>query len=443
MGNLPKLAIVGRPNVGKSALFNRLCQRRISIVDEAEGVTRDRLYAVADCFGKPYELIDTGGIDPRSKVPFGEEIRRQAQIAIEEADALILVVDGAVGLTELDREVAQILRRKNKPVTLAVNKVDDHAQMDRCLDFHSLGFSHLFGISASHGLNVADLLVTALRDVDWNKGGKEEEACVKVAVVGRTNVGKSTLVNYLLDEDRCVVSPIPGTTRDSVDIDLDVEGVRYRLIDTAGIRRKKAEQDVVDKFAAIRTEWAIDRADVCLLMLSSAEGMTGQEKRIANQIEAAGKGCILLFNKWDLVKGFRMEHCLKACRDEVPFLEHCPALFISAKEGRNIEKIFPEIDRVADEAKRRITTGELNRFLEKAIQAYHPPMLQGKRLRVYYGSQVAVSPPRFVLFVNRPELMVDSYLKYLINSFRKEFSFAGIPLTFSLRGKIDRHKIET
>nr|NGX46740.1 GTPase Der [Chlamydiota bacterium] len=300
--NLPKLAIVGRPNVGKSALFNRLCKQRISIVDEAEGITRDRLYAKADFFGHPYEVIDTGGIDPKSNIPFNEAILRQAEIAIEEADALVLVVDGKVGLTELDGLVARILQRKNKPVTLAINKIDNLEQMDRIHEFHSLGIPEMEGVSAVHGLRVAELLETAFRDTKWEEEVEIDDGALKVAIVGRPNVGKSTLVNHLLDEERCLVSPIAGTTRDSIDIDIEIEGKKYRLIDTAGIRRKKAEHEVVDKFAAIRTQRAIERANLCLLLLDAEEGITTQEKRIAKEIESLGKGCILLFNKWDLVK---------------------------------------------------------------------------------------------------------------------------------------------
>jgi len=432
---IPKLAIVGRPNVGKSALFNRLCKKRISIVDEAEGITRDRLYAKADFFGRPFELIDTGGMDLKSDVPFNEAIFRQAEIAIEEADVLVLVVDGQVGRTHLDEQVARILKRVDKPITVAVNKVDNLDQLDRIHDFYSLGISHMEGVSAVHGLRVAELLETAFRDTIWEEEVEIDDGALKVAIVGRPNVGKSTLVNHLLDEDRCLVSPIAGTTRDSVDIDIEVEGKNYRLIDTAGIRRKGAEHEVVDKFAAIRTERALERCDLCLLIIDATEGLTTQEKRIASEIESLGKGCILLFNKWDLIKGFRMEHCLKAIRDEIPFLGHCPALFISAKTGRNLEKIYDQINEVAAQACHRIGTGELNRFVERAMQSYHPPMLRGKRLRVYYIAQVGIEPPHFALFVNRTDLMVETYKKYLINTFRKTFAFTGVPITFSLRGK--------
>lgn len=442
MTRYPTVAIVGRPNVGKSALFNRLCKQRISIVDEAEGVTRDRLYAKADYFGHPFELIDTGGIDPGSDIPYNELIRRQAEIAIEEADRLIFVVDGQVGPTDVDLQVAQILHRQQKPVVLAVNKVDAIDQVGRIYPFQRLGFSQIVGVSASHGLQVAELLESTFQTWDWNEEEAEEESPLKVAIIGRPNVGKSTLVNYLLDDERVLVSPIPGTTRDSVDIDIEVHGKAFRLIDTAGIRRKRAEHEAVDKFAAIRTERAMERADLCVLMLNAQEGMTTQEKRIASELEELGKGCLLVFNKWDLVQGFRMEHCIEAIQQEVPFLAHCPSVFISAKTGRNVEKIFPYVQKVYDHAAHRVPTGELNRFLEKALQTYHPPMLGGKRLRIYYVAQVGVLPPKFVFFVNRPELMVDSYKKYLVNAFRKSFPFAGVPLQFSCRGKIDRHDVD-
>ena len=257
----------------------------------------------------------------------------------------------------------------------------------------------------------------------------------RIAIIGRPNVGKSSLINYFLEEDRCIVSPIAGTTRDSIDITFTQNDQVFTLIDTAGIRRKHAEHEVVDKFAALRTKDAIDRSDVCILMLDSEKGMTTQEKRIASQIESEGKGCILLFNKWDLVKGFRMEHCMRDVEEDAIFLKHCPKLFISAKFGRNVEKIFPLVKEVHENAKKRIATPELNNFVEAAMQRTHPPMLRGKRLRVYYMAQVDVQPPRFILFVNHTDLVVDSYKRYLYNQFREKYQFTGVPLTFHLRGK--------
>lgn len=430
----PKIALVGRPNVGKSALFNRICKKKISIVDDVEGVTRDRLYAQTDFFGKPIEIIDTGGIGPGSDILFQEEVTRQTEIAIEEADSLIMVVDGTFGVTTWDEHVARLLLRQDKPLCLAVNKMDDFARREMIHEFYSLGITNVVAVSAEQGFQIAELLEKALEGISIPEE-EEEEAGLKVAIIGRPNVGKSTLLNHLLKEQRSVVSPIAGTTRDSIDAVLDVNGTRITLIDTAGIRRKKAEHEVVDKFAAIRTERAIERADICILMLDAEEGMTMQDKRIAAQIEEQGKGCILLFNKWDLVKGFRMEHCLKSLHIELPFLQYCPTLFISAQTGRNVNIIFTKIQEVAEQLDRRITTGQLNKFLEKAMQKVHPPMLQGKRLRVYYMAQVDVHPPRFVLFVNIPDLMVESYKQYLINQFREVYGYAGVPIVFALKGK--------
>ena len=435
-----KLAIVGRPNVGKSALFNRLCGKRIAIVDEAEGITRDRLYADAEFFHKVFQVIDTGGIDPRSDVPYQEEIRRQAEIAMEEADIIVMVVDGVVGPTALDEEVARILQRKEKRLCLAVNKIDDRSKENLIHEFYGLGISSIIGVSAVQGFQIAELLEEALRGVVWPENNEEASDTIKVAIVGRPNVGKSTLLNTLLGEPRCVVSPQAGTTRDSIDVEINVDGQKYTLIDTAGIRRKKSEHEVVDKFAAIRTERALERADVCLLVLDGEDGLTAQEKRIAQRIEELGKGCIILMNKWDLIKGYRMEHCLKSMHEQASFLAFCPTLFISASTGRNLDKLFSHIQEVHAGLHTRISTGQLNRFIEKTVQKYHPPMLQGKRLRILYMAQVDVAPPQFVLFVNKAELMTDTYKKYMINQLREAYGFTGVPLVFNLKGRQDKEE---
>ncbi len=441
MSHLPKLAIVGRPNVGKSALFNRICKQKIAIVDEAEGVTRDRLYAESELFGLHFQVIDTGGINARSKVPFNEEIKRQAEIAIEEADTIIQVVDAQVGITDLDKEVAKILLRTQKPVCLAVNKIDNMNQTSLLHQFYSLGIQRIIPVSAAQGWHIAELLEAAFEK--FTPPTEEEEQLnetIKIAIVGRANVGKSSLVNYLLDEERCIVSPIPGTTRDSVDISFTLDGQLYTLIDTAGIRRKHAEHEVVDKFAAIRTERAIERADLCILMLDVQEGMTAQDKKIANRIEEAGKGCVILFNKWDLIKGFRMEHCLKSIEEEVSFLKHCPKIFTSATTGRNVDKIFPIVQEVYHNSLKRITTHQLNKFIGLALQKNHPPMIMGKRLRIYYMAQVDVQPPKFILFVNYPNLMIETYKKYLYNQFRETYAFTGVPINIYLKGKEKKEK---
>lgn len=433
----PKIALVGRPNVGKSALFNRICQKRISIVDEQEGITRDRLYAEAEVFGRNFTLIDTGGIDTSEKMPFNQEIRRQAQIAITEADVVILVVDGQVGPHPLDEEVAKILLHSKKPVVVAVNKIDQSSEEVKIHGFHSLAVRDLIAVSAVQGFQIAELLERAISYVpeEVEEVVAEPVSGIRVAIVGRPNVGKSTLLNHLLHEERSIVSPIAGTTRDAIDVTVNFGGQDYLLIDTAGIRRKKSEKEVVDKFAAIRTEEAIDRADVCLLVLDSFEGFTTQEKRIASDIEAKGKSCILVFNKWDLMKNFRMEHALRGVREEIPFLNHCPTLFISAVKERNLDKIFPLVKEVYEQRKMRITTGGLNKFIEGCLQKYHPPLIIGKRLRIYYMTQVETNPPKFVLFVNNPTLMTESYKKYLINNFREVYQFSGCPLVLELRGK--------
>lgn len=431
----PKLAIVGRPNVGKSALFNKLAGQRISIVDEAEGITRDRIYAKGDFFGKPFELIDTAGLDYRSDAPFNELMLQQTEIAIEEADTLVLVVDGTVGVHPMDLEVAKVLLRTKKPVCLAINKIDHPSKGDRLHEFYELGISRMLPISCIHAYHMAELLEMAFESFNFEGIESAPKEGVHVAIVGRPNVGKSTLVNHLLDEQRCIVSPIAGTTRDAIDVKVEAFGKKYTFIDTAGIRRKAGEKEVVDKFAYMRTEAAIERADVCVLMIDAETGLSSQDKRIAQMIEEEGKTCVIVLNKWDKVKGYRMEHCLKALQLDATFLAHCPTVFMSALEGRNVDKLFSLIEKAYAATTQRITTGQLNKFIEKTLQKYHPPMIQGKRLRIYYMAQIGISPPRFVVFVNKSELMAASYKKYLINSFRETFNFAGCPLEFILRGK--------
>ncbi len=387
-------------------------------------------------------MIDTGGINARSKALFNDQIKQQAEIAIEEADTIVMVVDGHAGITDLDQEVAQILHRTKKPVTLAVNKIDNLEQQHLIYQFQSLGIKKIVAVSAAQSWHIAELLEAAFQDLSQEKESDPHGEAISICIVGRPNVGKSSLINYLLDEERCIVSPIPGTTRDSIDIPFMHGDDRYVLIDTAGIRRKHAEHEVVDKFASIRTKRAIERADICLLMLDSQQGMTVQEKKIANMIEEAGKGCLILFNKWDLVKGFRMEHCLQSIEEDVEFLKHCPKIFISAKTGRNVDKIFPVIKQIDEDSRKRISTPQLNKFIENCLQKNHPPMLTGKRLRIYYMAQVQEQPPRFILFVNNPALMTETYKKYLYNQFRETYGFVGVPLLFHLKGKPKKTKQE-
>ena len=434
----PKIAIVGRPNVGKSAFFNRIAGKRIAVVHEEEGVTRDRLYARCECFGKYFDLIDTGGMNFDGALAFEEEVRIQAALAADEADVILFVVDGVSGLTPQDEEVWKLLREQKKPILVAVNKIDSAERENLIHDFHQFGEPH--PVSAAQGYKVAELLEKAL-DLCPQVLEEEVSDSIKVALIGRPNVGKSTLLNQLLSDERSIVSDIAGTTRDSIDAHLQIDGQNYTLIDTAGIKRKPKEASAVEKFAAMRTQTAIERADICVLLLDSNEGLSVQDKRIANQIEEAGKGCILLFNKWDQIKGYRMEHCKQLICQENTFLAHCPILFASALTGRNTDKLFSLVKTTSEHLKQRITTGQLNKFVERALQAYSPPMIQGKRLRIYYLTQVKTNPPHFILFVNHTKLMLDTYQKYLVNAFRKAFTFSGCPLKFNLRQRSQREDI--
>lgn len=398
-------------------------------------MTRDRIHAQSDHFGQPFIAIDAGGIATGVRSEMQDAIAVQTQRAIDEADILVMVVDAQVGVTTSDERVAEILRKAKKPLLLAVNKVDDRSQLDALHAFRSLGIPCMVGVSALHNFQVVELLHEALERGEKRSALLEEGPSVRVAIVGRANVGKSTLVNALLKEERCTVSALPGTTRDSIDTHIKVGDDSFILMDTAGLRRKKSEKESVEKFAAIRTEEAIERADICVLVVDGVRGLTSFEKRIAEHLEQKGKGCVLVFNKWDLVKGVRTEHCEKSLSFDVPFLEYCPKLFLSGLTGRSLEKVFPAIKQVHAALQKRITTGQLNRFLEKAMQTYSPPMISGKRFRIYYLSQIDIAPPRFVLFVNNATLMPEAYRKYLIHQFRNAYGFEGVPLQFFLRSK--------
>lgn len=430
-----KIAIVGRPNVGKSALFNCICGKRLAIVDECEGITRDRLYAESEFFSKPFTIIDTGGMDPLSSDFMHSAILEQSEEAIKEADSLIMVVDAVIGVTELDQKLARKLHAVGKPITLAVNKIDNREQEALLHQFYSLGIKNIIGVSATHGYQIAELISIALQKESFEDAENNNNNNIQVAVVGRTNVGKSTLINSILDKRRCVVSEEAGTTRDSVDVPITIDSQDYTLVDTAGIRRRTSEKATVEKFAYLRTWNAIHRADVCLLMLDVQDGITTQEKRILQQIEKAGKPCIVLVNKWDLVHGFRMEHSLRAIREASACLAHSPIIFISAKTKRNLDKIFPEVLKTYVSSKKKITTHQLNSFVEQTMKNYPPPVMGGKRLRVYYTTQTSTEPPSFVLFVNNPNLMQNTYKKYLINQLRTAYSYSGTPIELQLRGK--------
>jgi GTPase len=441
-----KIAIVGRPNVGKSSLFNRLIGKRRAIVDAYEGTTRDRLAGSFDFFGTNIELIDTGGIFPSEKDPFAKEIEAQARLALAEADGIILVVDGQVGALDTDLRLGRQILRMQRPTVLAINKCDGAQAKVEKHSFYGLGIEQMLGISALHGNQVAELfelLIDEISKAQINLPKVQEDANSNrpiVALLGLPNVGKSTLMNELAHEERCAVSEVAGTTRDAVDVECTFEEKSYLLIDTAGVRKKAREKFAVDKFAAIRTGRTIERADICCLLVDATKGLGTQEKKLLRRIEKEGKSAILLLNKWDLMSGVQMEHALRELKEKLPSLAHTPTLCISAKEGRNVTKIFSLIDSTLEEREKRITTGELNRFLERAVQRHHPVMVDGRRLRIYYMTQASSAPPTFVLFVNNASLMLPSYERYLMGQFREAFGFKGSPLRFVLKGKTQQPK---
>lgn len=434
--SIKTIALVGRPNVGKSSLFNRLASRRLAITDRAEGTTRDRLFTEIELFGRRVELIDTGGIAARgSEDPFAAEIEEAALAAIDEADGLVLVVDGETGPLKEDLALARRLQKMNKPLALAVNKIDAKSKEPLIHAFYRLDIDLMEGVSALHSRGIADLLEDLLKIIPEGTAKKTPEISSTTAIIGSPNVGKSTLINTLLNQKRCAVSPIAGTTRDSVDLDITFNEKSYHLIDTAGVRRKTSEKIVVDKFAAIRTERAISRSDLCLVVVDALRGLCAQEKKLLTHIEKEGKSCIILLNKWDQIHGERQEHALRALKESTPSIEHCPIIVISALTGRGTEKIFPAIDAALESRQQRVTTGELNRFFESALSRNAPAMIQGKRLRIYYATQVSSSPPTFTLFVNYPKLLMHSYKRYLTHQLREAFDFSGSPIRIFLKGK--------
>lgn len=430
------IALVGRPNVGKSSLFNRLSGRRLAITDSEEGTTRDRLFCRIDLFGTAIDLIDTGGIAPYgSDDPFADEIEAAALAAIEEADGLVLVVDAETGPLKEDLALARRLKKLGKPLALAVNKIDEKNKEHLIHAFHRLGIEMMGGVSALHGRGADDLLEHLIKILPEKAEVARSQATHAISIIGTPNVGKSTLINTLSQSKRCAVSPLAGTTRDSVDLDITFDGTCYRFIDTAGIRKKGSEKAVVDKFAAIRTERAIHRSDICCVMIDATRGLCVQEKKIFSQIEQAGKSCILLLNKWDLVHAERQEHRIRELKESAPGLEHCPIVVLSALTGKGTAKLFPIIDAALEACSKRITTGELNRFFEEAMALNPPAMIQGKRLRIYYATQVSSAPPSFTLFINYPKLLMPSYKRYLTKQLRERFSFAGAPIRIFLKGK--------
>lgn len=432
----PLVAIVGRPNVGKSTLFNKIAGRKISITENRPGVTRDRLYADAVWRGKKFTVVDTGGIELNSEDTMWSEILRQADVAIEMAQVILLVVDGREELTSSDYDVAHKLRRSKKPVILVVNKIDTFSQ-DKLFEYYALGLGEPYAVSAEHSQGIGDVLDAA---VEQFEGGDEEEADrLKIAVVGKPNAGKSSLVNRLLGFERTIVTDIAGTTRDAIDTPFELDGQKYTLIDTAGIRRKRSVSDDVEYYSVLRAFEAVRRADVCLLVVDAAEGLTEQDVKIVGYVHEQGKPSVLVMNKWDLIEKDtgtinKFEEKLKA---DLKFMDYYRSVYISAKTGRRAEKVLQIAREVYANANRRIPTGTLNDLILGAVRTNEPASVNGRRLKIYYCSQPSVCPPTFVLFVNDENLMHFSYKRYLENVIRGAFDFSGTPVRIFLRPRGD------
>ena len=431
----PIVAIVGRPNVGKSTLFNRLAGRRIAIVEGTPGVTRDRIYADADWLRHEFQIIDTGGIEPDSEDQILAQMRRQAELAIEMSDVIIFMVDGKNGLADADREVAGMLRKSGKPVVLAVNKIDNIHEAANAYEFYNLGMGEPFAISSSQGLNLGDMLDELVSHFPEYDSTTEEKETIEVALVGKPNVGKSSLANRLLGEDRSIVTNIPGTTRDSIDSYLETEEGKFILVDTAGLRRKAKVKEEIEYYSNLRTMTAIERADVVVLIIDAEEGASEQDERIIGYAHEMRKRILLIVNKWDLIEkdNKTMDTYTNELRSRFHFLSYAPMLFISAQTGLRAHKVLKAVADVYENYSKRISTGILNDVLSKALLMKEPPMVSNRRLRVYYATQTGVRPPTFIFFVNDSALMHFSYLRYLENQLRKSFDFEGTGIKIELR----------
>ena len=432
----PIVAIVGRPNVGKSTLFNQIGKKRVSIVDDMPGVTRDRIYMDAVWLEHEFTLIDTGGIEIEEGDKILSEIRTQASIAIDEADVIVFVVDGRSGLTSSDEDVAKILRSSTKPIIVAVNKIDSIQLDANTYEFYNLGLGTPIGISASNALNLGDLLDEVVKNFPKNETEVRDEDEIRIAVIGRPNVGKSSLVNKLLGEERVIVSDIPGTTRDAIDTHFLNGDTKFTLIDTAGMRRKSKIDEAVEHYSVMRSLRAIDRADVVLMLIEAPVGITEQDKKIAGYAHDSGKGCVLVVNKWDI---FPDKHDRSTnrftdeLRDEIGFLQYAPVVYISALTGQRVDRVIELVKFVAEQQSMRIQTSVLNELIRDAVAVNPPPTKKGKQLKILFVTQADICPPRFIIFVNNPELMHFSYLRFLENRLRESFGFEGTPLKFVIR----------
>ncbi len=439
----PVVAIVGRPNVGKSTLFNKIVGRRVSIVEDTPGVTRDRIYAEAEWCGTHFAVIDTGGIEPRNEEVIPRQMRAQAEMAMDMADTVLFMVDGKDGLTNSDHEVAELLRRRASKVVLAVNKIDGQNLPDDFYDFYELGLGEPIPISAANMLNLGDLLDRIAENFPPGAGEEEEEA-IKIAVIGKPNVGKSSLINKLLGEDRLIVSDIAGTTRDSIDTPFTRDGEKFVLIDTAGIRRKSKIYEDIERYSVVRAIAAIERSDVCLMMIDASQGVSEQDKRIAGLAHEAGKGIVLVVNKWDLIA--KETNTMKKFRDELAsqlvFMSYAPSIFISVETGQRVRDVIDIAKIAAENNAMRVPTGKLNSLIADAVMMKAPPADKGKRLKIYYAAQIGIKPPLFSFQINSRDLMHFSYSRYLENKIRESFGFSGTSIKFVFREKGEKDDVQ-
>ena len=440
----PTVAIIGRPNVGKSTFFNYIVGSRISIVEDTPGVTRDRIYAETNWRGRTFTVVDTAGIEPKSEDIIISQMREQAQIAIEIADVIVFLTDIKQGVTATDEEIAVMLRKSKKPVILVCNKADNMSRdKNDIYEFYNLGMGDVYPVSAANALGIGDVL-DAICEKLPEKSNDEDDERIKVAVIGKPNVGKSSLINKILGENRTIVSSIAGTTRDAIDTEYENNHGKYVLIDTAGIRRKSKVTESIEKFSIMRTLLAIERADVCLMMIDATEGVTDQDAKIAGEAHEAGKGIIIVVNKWDEYEKETgtLEKYKKDIYARLSYLSYAPIIFISAKTGQRVEKLFDLINLVNEQNSMRVTTSALNQVINEAIALVQPPTDKGKRLKILYGTQVSTKPPTFVIFVNNKELFHFSYERYIVNQIRREFGLDGTPVRIIAREKHEKGEVD-
>ena len=437
----PIVAIVGRPNVGKSTLFNYIVGKRISIVEDTPGVTRDRVYAEGNWRGRSFTLVDTGGIEPESDDVILSQMREQANLAISMADVIVFVTDLKQGVTAADSDIALMLKKSKKPIVLVCNKADNYGKVsDDIYEFYNLGLGEPHRVSAANAIGIGDMLDAIYEKLPPQTDDKNEDEAIKVAIIGKPNVGKSSLVNKILGENRVIVSNVAGTTRDAIDSEFENEFGKYVFIDTAGIRRKSKVSENLEKYSVMRSLLAVERADVCLLMIDANEGVTEQDTKIAGEAHEAGKGIIIVVNKWDEYEkeNGTLEQYKKDVYNRLSYLSYAPILFISAKTGQRVNKLFEMINSVASQNALRVSTSVLNQVLNEAIAIVQPPTDKGKRLRLFYMTQASTKPPTFVVFVNDKDLFHFSYERYLVNQIRKEFGLVGTPVRIIVRERMEK-----